>query len=66
MHRGEKQNVGAHFAVPGILIFDLAVSDQENQKIDEHESNGDYRPAAASMFSCRRGMSIAELLRLEG
>jgi hypothetical protein len=47
MHRGEKQDVRANFPVLGILIFDLAVRDQENHKIDEHQSNGDYRPAAA-------------------
>lgn len=41
MHRGEKQDLGANFAVLGILIFDVALRGQENQKIYEHQSNGE-------------------------
>ena len=47
MHRGKKQNVRANFAVLGILIVNLAVRCQERHKIDEHQSDGDHRPASA-------------------
>lgn len=54
MHRGEKQDLGANFVVLGILIFDVAVRGQEN-KIDEHQTNGDHRAAAAlRIFASQR------------
>lgn len=40
MQLGKKQDVGANFAVLGILIFDVAVRGQENKKIYEHQTNG--------------------------
>lgn len=41
MHCGEKQDLGANVAVLAILIFDVELRGQENQKIYERQSNGE-------------------------
>ena len=67
MHRGEEQNMGANFAVPGVLVFDLAVRGQESHKIDEHQLSPfrQWHPAhkrAAGIFESMNKASFSSVV----